>query len=144
MEECGRVEEKYINELAKLCKKAYKKGDVPVGAILVSNNKIIAKAYNKKNINNNALYHAEILCLQKAYRKLKRWNLNDCILYVSLEPCALCKLLIEESRINKVFYILDKGKYTNKYKKTQYEQMYVFGGGDFSKIMSDFFKKIRK
>ena len=136
--------EKYENELIKLCKKAYKKGDVPVGAILVLKNKIIARAYNKKNINNNTLYHAEIICLQKAYRKLRRWNLSDCTLYVSLEPCALCKLLIEESRINKVFYILDKGKCSNKYKKTQYEHMFVFERDKFFKIMNKFFKKIRK
>lgn len=138
------MKEKYTKELFKLCNIASKKGDVPVSAILVKNNKIIAKAYNKKNISNNSLYHAEIICLQKAYKKLKRWNLNDCILYVSLEPCNMCKLLIEESRIDKVYYILKKGDRSNKYNKTTYEQMYVSDKKIFLNIIDDFFRKLRK
>jgi len=138
------MEDKYIDILLKLSQKAYKKNEIPVSCIIVSNNKIIAKAYNKKNLLNNALFHAEIICLQKAYKKLKRWNLSDCIMYVSLEPCDMCKLLIEESRINRVYYILNKGSKTNKYNKTQYERMYVCGVSQFSELMNSFFKKIRK
>ncbi|MBQ3021581.1 MAG: nucleoside deaminase [Bacilli bacterium] len=129
--------------LYKLALKAYKKGEIPVSALIVKNNKIIAKAYNKKNISNNALYHAEILCLIKAYKKLKRWNLSDCSMYVSLEPCDLCKLAIQESRINNVFYILSKGNNSNFYSKTKYEQMYV-SDVLFKKLFDDIFKKIRK
>lgn len=135
---------KYEKILLKLALKAFKKSEVPVSAIIVKKGKIIAKAYNRKNLDMNSLYHAEILCLKKAYKKLKRWNLNDCEMYVNLEPCDMCKLVIQESRIDKVYYILNKGKCNNKYKKTQYEQMYVIEKGKHFKIMDDFFKKIRK
>lgn len=138
------MEEKYIKILLKLIKKAYKKNEVPVSCILVQNNKIISKAYNKKNIKQNPLLHAEIICLQKAYKKLRRWNLNDCVLYVSLEPCEMCKTIIEESRIDKVFYILEKGKITNKYNKTQYEQTYTLYSKEYKKIVKKFFIKLRK
>ena len=138
------MEEKIIKNLLKLSKKALKNKEVPVSCVLVKNNKILSKAYNKKNIKQNPLLHAEIICLQKAYKKLKRWNLNDCVLYVSLEPCDMCKQIIEESRINKVYFILDKGKITNKYNKTQYEQMYVSDDEEFRKYINNFFKKLRK
>jgi len=138
------MEEKIIKILLNLSKKAYKKNEVPISCVMVKNNKIVSKAYNKKNIKNNPLLHAEIICLQKAYKKFKRWNLNDCVLYTSLEPCDMCKRIIEESRINKVYYVLDKGKTTNKYKKTQYEQMYVSNRKEFRKYIEVFFKNLRK
>ena len=133
----------YEQILYKLAKKASKKNDIPVSAIIVKDNKIIAKAYNKKNIKQNPLYHAEILCLIKAYKKLKRWNLNDCDMYVSLEPCNMCKELISESRINKVYYILSKGKITNKYDKTIYEQTYDNKKGSFQQLINECFNKLR-
>lgn len=138
------MEKEYCEILHKLAYKAYKKNEIPVSALIVHNNKIIAKAYNKKNINHNPLLHAEIICLQKAYKKLKRWNLNDCQMYVSLEPCEMCKYLIEESRINQVYYILSKGICNNKYKKTRYEQMFSSQTVDFQKMMENFFEKLRK
>ena len=137
--------EKIENELLKLSDKAYKRNEMPVSAILVdSRGKIISKAYNKKNIKKNVLYHAEILCLMKAFKKMKRWNLNDCTLYVSLEPCNMCKEVIEEARINNVFYILNKGNITNKYNKTQYEQMYGVNNENFDKYVKNFFNSLRK
>lgn len=131
-------------KLLKLSKKAYKRNEIPVSALIVRNNKIIVSAYNKKNIKNNVLYHAEILCILKACKKLRRWNLNDCTMYVSLEPCDMCKEIIQESRIDKVFYILEKGSVTNKYKKTKYEQKFVFDEDSFDKLIKKFFRKIRK
>lgn len=138
------MEEKYLKILEKLSKKAYKKNDIPVSAILIRNNKIIAKAYNKKNILKNPMMHAEIICLTRAYKKLKRWNLNDCILYVTLEPCDMCKNIIQESRIDNVFFILNRGECTNKYTKTKYEQKYVNNSKIFSDLLTVFFTKIRK
>jgi len=138
------MKEKYIKILLKLSLKAYNKSEVPVSCILVKNDEIISKAYNKKNIKNNPLYHAEILCLQKAYKKLKTWNLNECQLYVSLEPCEMCKRIIEESRIDHVIYILKKGKITNTYKKTKYEQLFCCNKKEFADLIDNFFKKIRK
>lgn len=137
--------EKILKLLYKKSLKAYRKNEVPVSAVLLRDNKIISTAYNNKNIKYNALLHAEILCLQKAYKKLKRWNLSDCILYVSLEPCDMCKQLIHESRINKVYYLQKRGELNNKYNKTQYEQMFVEGGdNDFDELMSNFFHKLRE
>ena len=116
---------KIENELIRLAKKAYNKKEIPVSALIIKDNKIISKAYNKKNLNNNPIFHAEVLCIFKACKKLKRWNLNDCILYVTLEPCDMCKEIIQEARIKTVNYYLKKGNITNKYAQTQYEQMYV-------------------
>lgn len=138
------MKKEYVVILLKLASKAYRKNEVPVSAILIRNNKIISKAYNKKNLLNNPMMHAEIICLNKAYKRLKRWNLNDCILYVTLEPCDMCKLVIEESRIDEVYYILERGKINNKYDKTKYEHMYVCEDVKFLDMMKNFFKKIRK
>lgn len=132
-------------ELLRLSFKAYKRNEMPVSAILVdSRGKIISKAYNKKNIKKNVLYHAEVLCLMKAFKKLKRWNLNDCTLYVSLEPCNMCKEVIEEARIDKVYYVLNKRNITNKYNKTQYEQMYGIDSRKFDNYVKNFFNSLRK
>ena len=111
---------KYMLEAIKQAKIAQNKGNIPVGAVIVMNNKIISKAYNKKNLNpgiiknkvhhpgkNISIYHAEILAIIKACKKLKSWRLNDCDLYVTLEPCNMCLSAIAESRIKNVYYILD-------------------------------------
>ena len=137
------MEEKIIKILLKLSKKAYKNKEVPVSCVLVKDNKIVSKAFNKKNIKHNPLLHAEIICLQKAYKKFKRWNLNDCVLYVSLEPCDMCKRIIEESRIKEVYYVLKKGKTTNKYTKTKYEQLYTIRYSCFKELINKFFNKLR-
>ena len=135
---------KIEKELLKLSYKAYRRNEMPVSAILVdSKGKIIAKAYNKKNIKKNVLYHAEILCLIKGFKRLHRWNLSECILYVSLEPCNMCKEVISEASINKVYYILNKGNLTNKYNKTKYEQMYGVDKKEFAVYVKNFFNFLR-
>jgi len=134
----------YLNVLLKLSKKAYKKNEMPVSCIIIHDGKIISKSYNKKNIKKCAVYHAEILCIEKACKKLKTWNLSDCEMYITLEPCGLCKEAIQESRIKNVYFILKKGETTNKFKKTKYEQMYDINSAPFSLLISNFFEKIRK
>jgi len=84
--------------------KAYSKGEVPVGAVIVKNNKIISKAYNKREKSQIATHHAEILAIEKACKKLKSWRLDDCDLYVSLEPCPMCAGAIINARIKNVYY----------------------------------------
>ena len=137
-------ESKILNILYKLSLKAYKRNEVPVSALIIKNNRIISKAYNKKNISNNPLLHAEIICLMQAYKRLKKWNLSGCTMYVTIEPCDMCKELIQESRIDKVFYINSKGLVTNKYKKTQYEQMFACDDNQYSTLLRNFFEKIRE
>ena len=84
--------------------KAYSKGEVPVGAVVVKNGKIISQAFNKREKSQIATHHAEILAIEKACKKLKSWRLDDCDLYVSLEPCPMCAGAILNARIKNVFY----------------------------------------
>ena len=85
-----------IKELNKLINKAIKKNEVPVACIITKDNKIIAKSYNKTVKTNNILDHAEIIAIKKASKKLHNWRLNDCTMYVSLEPCNMCKEIIKK------------------------------------------------
>ena len=85
-------------------KKAEQKGEIPIGAIIVRGDKIIAKAYNRREKKQNALYHAEMVAISKACRKLKSWRLDDCDMYVTLEPCAMCMGAITNARIKNVYY----------------------------------------
>ncbi len=109
------MEEKFMNEAYKLAKKAYKKGEVPVGAIIVKENKIISKAYNKVEKKRCALMHAELIAIKKASKKLKNWRLNDCSIYVTLEPCEMCINAIKAARIKKIYFSTQKeNKISNK------------------------------
>ena len=82
---------------------AYDNNEVPVGAIVVKDNKIIAKAHNLKRNSNNIMNHAEIIAIMEASEYLGDWRLNDCDLYVTLEPCPMCAGAIEQSRIRKIY-----------------------------------------
>lgn len=97
----------YMELALKEAYKSYKKGDVPVGAVIVKNGKIIAKAHNLKEKKHNPLMHAEIVAINKASKKLKRWRLDDCELYVTMEPCMMCTGAIIQSRIKKVYYSIE-------------------------------------
>lgn len=82
------------------------KEEIPVGAVIVKNGKILSKAYNKREKNQIATHHAEILAIEKACKKLKSWRLDDCELYVTLEPCPMCAGAILNARIKSVHYAL--------------------------------------
>ena len=97
-------DEKYMQKAIELAKKAYNKNEVPVGALIVRNNKIVATAYNKKESKKNSILHAEIIAINKACKKLKTWHLDNCVLYTTLEPCMMCTGAIEQSRIKKIVY----------------------------------------
>lgn len=92
----------YIDECIAEAQKAYKKNEVPIGAIIVKNGKIIARAYNKREHSQNALHHAEIIAIDKACKKTKSWRLDDCEMFVSLEPCPMCAGAILNARLKKV------------------------------------------
>ena len=94
----------YMKIALKEAEKAFKKNEIPIGAIIVKNNKIIAKGYNLKERKKNPTRHAEIIAIEKACKKIKNWRLNDCTLYVTMCPCPMCASAINQSRISKVVY----------------------------------------
>ena len=96
------MEEKFMKEALKEAKKAYNKLEVPVGAVIVKNGKIIARGYNQKETKTDTTKHAEIIAIQKASKKLKAWRLLDCEMYVTLEPCMMCTGAIVQSRISRL------------------------------------------
>lgn len=101
--------EKFMKQALKAAQKAYNKLEVPVGAVIVKDNKIIARAYNQKEYKNDTTNHAEILAIKKASKKLNSWRLSDCDMYVTLEPCSMCTGALIQSRIRKVIIgTLDK------------------------------------
>ena len=95
--------EYYMKQALKEAKKAYKKLEVPVGAVIVKDGKIIARAHNQKETKTDTTKHAEILAIQKASKKLESWRLIDCEMYITLEPCSMCAGAIINSRIKKVY-----------------------------------------
>jgi len=138
------MEEKYYNLLLKLAKKAQKKNEVPISAIIVKDNKIIASAYNRRNKSKYILDHAEMLAIRKASRKLKDWRLDLCDLYVTLKPCSICENAIKQSRIKNVYYLLDKPEEKKEYYKTNIAKTNICTQQEeYSKILKGFFAKKR-
>ena len=100
---------KIIDELLKLSKIAYEQNEVPISALVVDESmNIIGKGYNQKIKLNDITAHAEVLALKKAADKLGDWRLSNCDLYVTLEPCNMCKEIIKEARIKNVYYLVKK------------------------------------
>lgn len=97
----------FINEAFKEAKKAYNIGEIPVGAVIVKDGKIISKAHNIIEKKEDATMHAEIIAIKKASKILNNWRLNDCEMYVTLKPCTMCQGAIYQSRIKKVYYLID-------------------------------------
>ena len=94
----------YMIEALKEANKAYKIGEVPVGCVIVKDEKIIARAHNLKEKKQKCTQHAEIIAINKASKKLKNWRLLDCEIYVTLFPCPMCAGAINQARINSVYY----------------------------------------
>jgi tRNA(adenine34) deaminase len=96
------MDEKYMKAAIRQAKKAYGLDETPIGCVIVHEGKIIGRGYNRRNTDKNPLAHAEITAIRKASRKLGDWRLEDCVLYVTLEPCQMCAGAIVQSRIDKV------------------------------------------
>ena len=96
------LDEKYMKAAIREAKKAYKLEEVPIGCVIVRKNKIIARGYNRRNTDKNTLAHAEISAIKKASKKTGDWRLEDCTMYVTLEPCQMCAGAIVQSRMGKV------------------------------------------
>ena len=125
--------------------------DIPVGAVIVKNNRIITSAHNEKEKNNDITAHAEIIAIKKASEILNNWRLDDCEMYVTLEPCPMCAWAILRSRIKKLYF----GSFDNLYgafgSKINLTEIYgskisVKGGileEECDNILKDFFKRVR-
>lgn len=96
------VHEKYMKEAVKQAKKAYALGEVPIGCVIVYQDKIIGRGYNRRNTDKSTLSHAEITAIRKASRNIGDWRLEECSLYVTLEPCQMCAGAIVQARITEV------------------------------------------
>lgn len=141
------MKELYKKELYKLSLKAYEENEVPISALIVKNDKIIARAYNKKENTQDVSAHAEILALKEASEKIGTWKLEDCQMYVSLEPCLMCYSAIKQSRIKDVYIYLsgnkDKDYVYSKYIKADGRFTYLDDGEEFKELMTSFFNKRR-
>ena len=153
MEENIKLHEKYMKAALKLAKKAFDSNEVPVGAVIVHDGKIIARGCNKCESAKNALAHAEIIAIKKATKKLGGWRLIDCTMYVTLEPCCMCGGAIINSRIPHVVF----GAYNKKagalgsiYNigegKLNHKPLLTGGilGEECAKLLSDYFKDKRQ
>lgn len=147
-------QERFMKEALKEAKKAYDKLEVPVGAVIVKNGKIIARGYNQKETKKDTIKHAEIIAIEKASKKLDSWRLNDCEMYVTLEPCPMCAGAIINSRIKKIYIgTLDEktgavGSVLDLFLDYTFNHKVEVEKGimqkDCEKILKDFFKVLRK
>jgi len=142
--------EYYMGLAIKQAEKSLKINDVPVGAVIVKNGKVIASAFNTKEKKQVATFHAEILCINKACKKLKSFRLEDCDIYVTKEPCIMCMGAILSARIKTLYF----GAYDKKYSTIDKIERFDFNhkveiiGGVLQKeneeILTNYFKKLRK
>lgn len=144
----------FMEEAIKQAEMALKHDEVPIGAVIVKDGKIIAKGSNKREKTQNALMHAEIIAIKKACRKLKSWRLDGCTIFVTLEPCPMCSGAIANSRIARLVYackekssgdslcekILSSTRLNHKV-EIVYDEKY---GDKCSRLLSEFFKGKRK
>lgn len=143
----------FMRQAIKRAKKAASIGEVPIGAVIVKDNKIISSGYNKREKKNNSLLHAEIIAINRACKKLDAWRLEDCTLYVTLEPCPMCAGAVINSRIKRVVfggYDSKAGVYGSVFNIADYafNHKYEVTGGvlkeECTALLSDFFKQLRK
>ena len=147
-------DERYMKEAIYQAKKASSIGDVPIGCVIVFEDKIIARGYNKRNKEKTVLAHAELMAIKKACKKIGDWRLEDCTMYITLEPCQMCAGAIVQARIPRVVIgsmnakagcggsilnILEMGEFNHQCDVTRgvLEE-------ECSKMLSDFFKDLRK
>ena len=147
-------DEKYMKEAIKQAKKALKAGDVPIGCVIVHEDKIIARGYNKRNAKKTTLAHAELLAMAKASKVIGDWRLEDCTMYVTLEPCQMCAGVIVQARIPKVVIGTMNpkagcaGSVLNLLKIEQFNHqvdvVYDILKEECSVMLSDFFRDLRE
>lgn len=148
------ADEKYMKEAIKQAKKAAAIGDVPIGCVIVYEDKIIARAYNKRNKNKTTLAHAELLAIAKASKKIGDWRLEGCTMYITLEPCQMCAGAIVQARIPRVVIGSRNpkagcaGSILNLLQVKEFNHQVELTEGileeECSGMISDFFRELRK
>lgn len=146
-------DEKYMWEAIKQAKKAAAAGDVPIGCVIVYEDKIIARGYNKRNAKKTTLAHAELIAIEKASKKLGDWRLEGCTMYITLEPCQMCAGAIVQARIPKVVVgAMNKkagcaGSVLNLFQISAFNHQVEFEhdvlGEECAFMLSDFFRQLR-
>lgn len=146
--------EHFMKEAMKEAKKALKKDEVPIGCVIVKDDTIIARGHNLRETKQQSIAHAEVVAIQKACRKLGSWRLDECDLYVTLEPCAMCSGVILQSRIKNVYYGAKDPKggciesCVRMYEYKGFNHYPSTKGGileeDCANLLKDFFKQKRK
>lgn len=153
-DEALKKAEFFMNKALQQAQKAYKKGEVPVGSVIVADGKVVSRGYNERELKNSALKHAEITAIERACKKRKSWRLDECDLYVTLEPCPMCAGAIIQARIRNVFFGTHDpkagaaGSVTDLFKKGLFNHdVTVYGNvmeKECSQILKHFFSSLRK
>ena len=148
------TDEKYMKAAIREAKKAWALGEVPIGCVIVHEDRIIGRGYNRRMVDKNVLAHAEITAIRKACRSMGDWRLEECTMYVTLEPCPMCAGAIVQARIPRVFIgtmnpkagcagsvvnLLDEKGFNH-----QVEMVNGILGDDCSRMLKDFFKELRE
>ncbi len=146
--------EKFMKEAIRQARKAAKIDEVPIGCVIVYEDKIIARGYNRRNTDKNTLAHAELSAIRKASKKLGDWRLEGCTIYVTLEPCQMCAGAIVQARIDKVVIgsMNPKagcaGSVLNLLQMSAFNHQTELERGmleeECSRLLSDFFKNLRE
>lgn len=137
--------EDYLSKIIELSKKSLKSNDVPIGAIIVKDGEIIGEGFNTREKDQDIMGHAEINAIKDASAKLNNWNLQGSIMYVTLKPCSMCLSVIQESRIDFVYYLLDKPENKFEYSRTAIHNFDdSIAKEEYAQILKDFFKKLRE
>ncbi len=147
-------DEKYMKQAIKQAKKAYALDEVPIGCVIVADDKIIARGYNRRNTDKNPLAHAELSAIRKASKKTGDWRLEECTLYVTLEPCQMCAGAIVQARIPRVVIGAMNpkagcaGSIINLLQMQQFNHQVQTDigvlGEECSTMLSEFFRELRK
>ena len=145
-------DERYMREAVRQAKKAWALGEVPIGCVIVHRGKIIGRGYNRRTTDGNVLAHAEILAIRKACRIIGDWRLEECTMYVTLEPCPMCAGAILNARIPRVYYgARDRemgacGGVLNLFMEDFPHPPALVGGvlaEDCRRVLTDFFRNLR-
>ena len=148
------MNEKFMREALKEAHKAFDKAEVPIGAVIVRDGKVIARGHNLREVKNQACAHAEILAIEKACKKLKAWRLENCDMYVTLEPCAMCAGAILNARIKNLYIGAMEPKFGAVGSKLNLFKDFVFNHtvnvetgileAECVQLLQEFFRKLRK